>query len=51
MSNVLLWCLIVIIGGIGWLAVSFGPTIWHLVFGLPLLLLAASLGRLANRGA
>jgi hypothetical protein len=49
--NVLLWCLVIIIGGIGWLAVSFGPTVWHVAAGLPLCFLAAWLVRLANRDA
>ena len=39
--KVFAWVLAILIGGIGWLAVSFGAELWHLAVGIPLVLLAA----------
>ena len=39
--KVFAWVLAILIGGIGWLDVSFGAELWHLAVGIPLVLLAA----------
>lgn len=39
-----------LIGGIGGIGAWFGTELWHLAVGLPLVLLAAVLIRLANHG-
>lgn len=44
------WCLAALVGGSGWLAVSFGRNTWHVVLGMLLVLVAAKLVRLARNG-
>ena len=46
--KVFAWVLAVLVGGIGWLAVSLGPDLWHLVVGAPLAVLAGWLVREAQ---
>jgi hypothetical protein len=48
LAKVFAWVLAILIGGIGWLAVSFGAELWHLAVGIPLVLLAAWLLRAAQ---
>jgi hypothetical protein len=47
--KVLIGVLVIIIGGIGWLAVSLAPELWQLAVGVPLVLLAAWLFRVLQR--
>jgi hypothetical protein len=47
--KVFIGVLVVIIGGIGWLAVSLAPELWQLAVGVPLVLLATWLFRVLQR--
>ena len=48
--RVFAWCLATVIGGTGWLAVSFGPSLWHVLVGIPAVFLAVSLLCSAQNG-
>jgi hypothetical protein len=47
--KVFLSVLVVLIGGIGWLAVSLAPELWQLAVGVPLVILAAWLFHVLQR--
>lgn len=48
--KVLVWLLVALLGGIGWLSFRHGQSIWHMLGGLALLSLAIWLFRVAQNG-
>ena len=45
LSKVLVYCLVAVLGGVGWLASSFGHEVWQVGLGVGLVFLAAALVR------